>query len=292
MLERIKFSALRGQTKHKYNKFFVFVSGLRLIVEGEASCRWSEGGGRRTTNYSGEQKYLNSVNYLFGSKEGENIEVPAGIHTYNFVCHLPKPIPYSVEGQFGHVRYKIDANLDIPWALDLHAKLPFVVVRHDDLKEYPELSLPIESEEVKVFCCCWCKSEPLIIKVRLPRTGYALGEKIPVNVEIINRSSTNVVETTYAIKRVDRFKSTSPEKEKELKEKVFSSSSQGAKAGETVSFKELVKIPMILMTSNSRFCKIFQISYELKFTAETDGMSMSPEIHIPITIGTIGFDSR
>lgn len=229
------------------------------------------------------------MTYLFGSKDGENIEVPTGIHTYNFVCQLPSAIPYSVEGQHGHVRYKVDANLDIPWAFDLHAELPFTVVRFDDLKLYPELGLPVEMEEIKVFCCCWCKSEPLILKVRLPKTGYALGEKIPVNVEIINKSSTDVLETSYAIKRVDRFNSLSPEKQRELKEKVVLTTSRGAKAGETVSFEELVEIPLILMTSNSRYCKVFQISYELKFTAETDGMSMSPEIHIPITIGTSAF---
>jgi hypothetical protein len=272
-------------------KIFVFVVGLRLIVEGEASCRWSEGGGRRTTTFAGEQKYLNSVSYLFGSKDGENMEVPVGIHTYNFVCQLPSAIPYSVEGLHGHIRYKVDANLDIPWAFDLHDEKAFTVARFDDLKSYPELGLPIEMEETKVFCCCWCKSDPLIIKVRLPRSGYGLGEKIPVNVEIINRSSKDVLETTYALKRVDRFNSTSPEKQRELKEKVVYATSRGAKAGETVSFIENVEVPLILMTTNSRFSKIFQILYELKFTAETEGMTMSPEIHVPIVIGTVGFNS-
>lgn len=260
-------------------------------MEGEASCRWSEGGGRRTTNYQGEQKFLSSVTYLFGSKENENIEVPAGIHTYNFVCQLPLPIPYSVEGHHGHVRYKVDANLDIPWAFDLNDEKPFTVVRSDDLKLYPELGLPVEMEEIKVFCCCWCKSEPLIVKVRIPRTGFALGEKIPVNVEIINKSSTAVLETTFAIKRIDRFNSSSPEKRRELKEKVVLVTSRGAQRGETVSFEETVEVPLILMTSNSRYCKVYQISYELKITAETEGMSMSPEISIPITIGTVGFDN-
>lgn len=96
----------------------VFILGLRLIVEGEAACKWSESSGsgsnRRTTTYHGEEKYLNSITYLFGSKDGENMEVQAGIHTYTFVCQLPMPIPFSVEGKHGHVRYKVDANLDIP----------------------------------------------------------------------------------------------------------------------------------------------------------------------------------
>ena len=291
MLERIKKCPMRGRVKQKYNKVFVFAAGLRLIVEGEATCRWTEGGGRRTTNFAGEQKYLNSVTYLFGSKDGENSEVPVGIHVYHFVCQLPSVIPYSIEGQYGHIRYKVDVNLDIPWAFDLHEEKPFTVARFDDLKLFPELELPIEMEEIKVFCCCWCKSDPLIIKVRLPKTGFGLGEKIPVNVEIINRSSKDVLETTFAIKRVDKFNSTSPEKQRELKEKVAYTTARGAKVGETVSFVEHIEVPLILMASNSRYCEIFQISYELKFSAETEGMTVSPEIHIPITIGTVGFDA-
>jgi hypothetical protein len=295
MLERIKFPPMRGcQNKNITNLFFfvLVVVGLRLIVEGEASCRWSEGGGRRTTTFTGEQKYLNSVTYLFGSKDGETTEVPVGIHTYNFVCQLPPSIPYSVEGLHGHIRYKVDANLDIPWAFDLHDEKPFTVTRIDDLKPFPEHALPVDMEETKVFCCWWCKSDPLIIKVRLPRSGFGIGEKIPINVEIINQSSKDVLETTFALKRVDRFNATSPEKRQELKETVVYATSRGVKAGETVSFVEYLDIPIILMTSNSRYCKIFQIMYELKFTAETQGMTMSPEVHIPIEIGTVGFDSE
>lgn len=287
---------------NKYNtKVFVFILGLRLIVEGEAACKWTESSGsgnnRRSTTYHGEQKYLNSITYLFGSKDCEIMEVPEGIHTYNFVCQLPTPIPYSVEGKFGHVRYKVDANLDIPWAFDLQSERGFTVVRHEDLNIFPELRLPIEVEEIKVFCCLFCKSDPLIVKVRLPRTGFGLGEKIPVCVELINNSNKDVEKTTFSLKRVDRFHSTSPfDKTKETKEEVAESRGRGAKKGETVTFEELVEIPHTLMINNNKYCNVFQITYELKVTAETEGISVSPELYMPVTIGSValrcdGFES-
>lgn len=255
-------------------------------------CKWTESSGsgsnRRSTTYHGEEKYLNSITYLFGSKDGETMEVQTGIHTYNFVCQLPGPIPYSVEGEYGYVRYKVDANLDIPWAFDLHSEKVFTVVRYEDLNHFPELRLPCQYEEIKVFCCLFCKSDPLIVKVRLPKSGFGLGEKIPVNVELMNRSSTDVSHTTFTLKRVDHFNCQSPsEKTKEIKEEVSEARGRGAKGGETVTFEEFIEIPQLLMISNNRYCKVFQITYELKLTAETEGLSVSPDIHIPITIGTV-----
>lgn len=232
---------------------------------------------------------MNSITYLFGLKDGENMEVRTGIHTYNFVCQLPLPIPYSVEGQHGYVRYKVDLNLDIPWAFDLTAERPFTVVRYEDLNFFPELRLPCEFEEIKTFCCWCCKSDPLLLKVRLPRTGFGLGEKIPISVEMVNKSSTEVTHTTFTLKRVETFNSQSPsEKTRVIKEEVAETRSRGAKGGETVMLEEFLEIPQVLMISNHRYCKVFQVTYELKFTAETEGVSVSPEVHIPITIGTVG----
>lgn len=266
---------------------------LRLIVDGEATCKWTESSGtgnnRRSTTYQGTEKYLNSITYLFGSKDGENMEVQAGIHTYNFVCQLPAPIPYSVEGPHGYVRYRVDLNLDIPWAFDLTAERAFTVVRYEDLSFFPELHLPTEFEEFKTFCCWCCKSDPLLLKVRLPKTGFGLGEKIPIFVEMINKSSTEVTHTTFTLKRVETFTSQSPSvKTRVVKEEVAETRSRGAKGGETVNLEEFLEIPQVLMISNNRYCKVFQITYELKFTAETKGVSVSPDIHIPITIGTVG----
>lgn len=262
-------------------------------MDGEAACKWTEstgsGNSRRTTTYHAEQKYLNSVSYLFGSKDGDNVEVPLGLHRYNFACPLPAPIPYSVEGKHGYVRYKVDANLDIPWAFDLQSERAFNVVRYDDLNLFPELRLPCEFEEIKTFCCLFCKSDPLIIKVRLPRTGFALGEKIPVGVELINKSSTEVSHTIFTLKRVDRFHCDSPfEKTKEIKEEVVEVRGKGAKGGETVKYEQPIEIPHVLMLSNNRYCSIFTITYELRLTAETGGMSVSPGIYIPVTIGSVG----
>jgi Arrestin (or S-antigen), N-terminal domain/Arrestin (or S-antigen), C-terminal domain len=275
----------------KFSRFFIL--GLRLIIEGEATCKWTEsvgsGNTRRATDYLGEEKFLSSLSYLFGSKDGETVEVPAGVHNYKFACPLPPTVPYSVDGEHGHIRYKVDANVDIPWGFDLQADKTFTVCRREDLNEFAELRLPCEVEEIQTFCCWFCESDPLMLKVRLPKTGYALGEEIPVHVEMFNKSTKDVEKTIFTLKRVDTYNSQNIPKTKVCKEEIVESSSVGVKAGETVSFDHAVQIPQTLMLSNKRSCSVYQISYELKVTAETKGISVSPELHIPITLGTVGF---
>lgn len=282
---------MRGRSKRKYHGNFNFIVGLRLNVDGEAVCEWSESHGnqRSTTNFRGEEKHLELVTYLMGSKDSEAAEVRAGIYTYKFECLLPENVPYSVEGKHGHIRYKVAANLDIPWAFDLQEEKPFSVVRNEVLNS-EILRSPCEFEEIKVFCCWFCKSQPLVLKVRLPKTGFGLGEKVPIFVEMVNNSSTNVSRTNFSLKRIEQFNSHSPTvKEKIVKETVVEKSSEGVKAGQTAKLEEFLEIPQVLTTSNDSHCKVFQIKYEIKFSADTEGLlNVAPEIQMPITIGTVG----
>lgn len=216
------------------------------------------------------------------------MKIERGLYTYNFSCLLMEKIPHSVEGQFGSVRYRVDANLDIPWAFDLTSQRAFTVIRREDLNMFPELTFPREVEEMQTFGC-FCKSDPLIIKVRLPRGGFALGEKIPVSVELYNNSATNVAYTEIALKKVEQFNSESPYKEtKECMEDIEVKRGRGASSNTSVSFEDWFEVPRDLAISNYRYCSVFQISYILMVTAVTEGWNTSPEIHIPLTIGSIG----
>lgn len=267
-----------------------------LTIKGKAVCKWIEtyGGGksRSRRTFEGSQEFLNSVTPLFGSKEDEAKEVPMGVHSYNFECFLPEPIPYSVEGKHGYIRYKVEASLIIPWGFDLKLVKPFTVLRNDDLRHirYDDLRDPFTNEENVVFCCWVCKSDPLFIKVQLPKTGFGLGEKIPIFVEMVNRSSKNVTTTCFVLKKIEQFNSVMPfKKNKIIESTIASKRSTGVRAGKAINFSEFLEIPENVATSNNRLCAVFQIKYELKFTAFNDAVSNPTDIVIPITIGTSGF---
>lgn len=265
-------------------------------MQGKASCNWQErvgrGDKRDFVNFWGEEKCLNVANYLFEAKKTENTEIQMGVHNYNFAYQLPLRIPYSIEGRFGHIRYKVLVNLEIPWALDWKAEKSFTVFGYQDLSLNSELRLPSEVEDMKNFCCLFCKSSPLIIKACLPKSGYALGERIAVTIELNNRSTTNVSHTTIALQRIDKFIANKPyENSREVKEKILQVRARGVNGGESVIFAEIMEIPHILLISDEH-CKIYKISYELEITAKTKGVSMSLTVNVPLTIGSVGIQTE
>lgn len=260
--------------------------GLRLLIEGKCISEWVEPAGKSNRTFRGEERYINFLTYLVGDKEKELLEIPVGVHSYEFSCHLPKNLPYSVEGEHAIIKYKVDAKLEVPWTLiDLHAKQSFIVNRSDDLSAYSELYSPLRTEEVKKFCWGWCGSRPLLIEIQIPKTGYILGENVNISIDYQNNSNTDVDYTNVSLIKREKFISTDPvNKAITKKSKVVESLTKGVAKNSEVHIDHQLQIPKVLMTSNSLFSQTYQISYELKFFVSTTGCSSSPIIKIPITI--------
>lgn len=260
-----------------------------MTVKGKAKSKWTEGSGKNKTTYIGRDLILNSITYLLGSEHCEPQEIATGTHTYGFECQLPIPIPYSVQGEYGRVRYSVNVNLDIPWAPDLQSDVDFTVVRYEDLNYFPALKAPLECQIAKQFCCLCCASNPLILQAIIPKQGFIAGDKIPVKILLNNRSSRDVHCTTIALKRLDQYNCDgSRNKVKEVRTKIAEIRCHGVKAKSQSNFEEFIEIPQGLLLTNALYCRVFKIMYEIKVTAETGGCAKSPFVRIPFTIGTVG----
>lgn len=192
-------------------------SGLYFVLYGEAYCHWTEsrrvqvGSGNnrrtetRTTHYIGRDVYLNTKTYLFGQSGHSSVVMGSGTYRYDFACPLPPQLPASFEASHGHIRYYIEAVLDIPWRFDKESKLQFTVARVNDLNESLDLKIPCRIEEVKKFCCFFCESDPLMMTVTLPYSGFVPGQNIHVAVNYNNRSDVQVDGTKLSLKRIIRF---------------------------------------------------------------------------------------
>lgn len=129
----------------------------------------------------------------------------SGTYKYEFSCQLPEQLPASFQGSHGSINYEIEAATDIPWAFDKNLKEEFIVVRDEDLTNLPVLRIAVKSEEIKRFCCLFCKSKPLIMTVSLPCSGFAEGQEIPITINFVNKSNVNVTGTEISLKRVICF---------------------------------------------------------------------------------------
>lgn len=52
------------------------------------------------------------------------VVMPSGSRRFNFTGLLPAHLPASLEASHGHIRYHIEAVLDITWKFDKRSKLP------------------------------------------------------------------------------------------------------------------------------------------------------------------------
>lgn len=130
--------------------FCIPKTGIVIRFLGEANTSWEETKTVRddqgketneTEHLTGHEEYFEIHYYLLGSKNGSEINLPAGEHSYPFTCALPPTLPSSFEGEWGHVRYTIKVTLDRPWKFDQDAKMAFTVVSPVDLNVNPRLKV-------------------------------------------------------------------------------------------------------------------------------------------------------
>lgn len=253
------------------------------------------GNQRRQVTYSGREDYLSTTTYLFGSDSGNPIELAAGLHTYSFACALPQKLPSSFEAKNGYVRYIVRSTLDRPWKFDLAFKLPFTVIKHEDLNMLsPALKTPSKTQVSKSFYCCCFKSKPLLMKVSLPFSGYVPGQSVVVVIELNNQSNVDVEGVKLALEKTITYTSQSPRPKIKIEhgvvKEVFGVGVLNACTGQVAVNLVVPPIP----PTNINSCKVLKVAYTLKVLAKVNGAHRNPFVTIPITIGTIplSFDTR
>lgn len=187
------------------------VLGLCFTVYGSAYCGWTErknetiiiGIKTNVIQFERRDVYINTRTYLFGSDNAMPIEVPSGTHRYEFSYQLPRLLPPSLCVNRGLIRYNIEAILDVPWNYDKEFKLSFIVIRPDDLIAL--LKQPTEHKEIRKIYSFFQQSQPLLMSVKLPLTGYSPGQLIHVTIDYNNKSNVEVLKTQINLIRSIRY---------------------------------------------------------------------------------------
>lgn len=185
--------------------------GIEVKFKGSGKVHWSEQktvqrdgqSETETVHYNSSETYYSREYRVWGN--GEKNELPPGTHQFNFSFLLPNGIPSSFESSTGQVRHCCKAKMDIPWGIDKKAKRPYSVNTLLDLNRDPQAQMPIEYNEHKYLCCFWCRSGPLSMVVRIPRSGYVPGQKILLNAECSNMTRNKVSYSKASLKQKVTF---------------------------------------------------------------------------------------
>lgn len=274
-----------------------------MLLDGNAYVHWTEhrstGKSSYVVVYSEKEQYINSKTIFIEKDAHNDLYLEVGEYTYPFKIILPDGIPSSFYHEIGKIGYTLKSTVDIPWAFDKHTIRSFTLINPLDLNKLPPtLRQPYGVSETKILCCGCCSSDPITVTFSTLKTGFVPGEIIVSNVNIDNRSNREVKKIT--LKLVQELNFTGSSRELIVKttkvRKCFRNIVEmnftqivPPKTNQNLEGNTRIIIPSIAASSNG-ISKIIVINYLLVFTFKCSG-SLSKDISIPITIGTIPFET-
>jgi len=139
---------------------------------------------------------------LWTADQSPDGRLAPGQYSFPFRFDIPSSAPSSFEGTVGSIRYELHGRIGTG-LLKFDRKIAFrvpvqQVVRISD----PRLLQPARQEVQKTVGCLFCTSAPIVLTVTAPKTGYCIGETLPVHVSVENGSSNRITITATLCQRV------------------------------------------------------------------------------------------
>ena len=157
---------------------------------GEAEVEWW------INTYYEQHRYINAEVYfkekiiVWGEENATSGEIPAGEHAFPFEFKLPENLPHTFESKTGTIKYEIKAEVHRVGKLKFNPeeRSTFYVRNGPNfLEPFMEPKMVDMTERID-FCCCYDYGS-VSLMCNLPRTGYTLGDKIPISLNIENHTT-------------------------------------------------------------------------------------------------------
>ena len=152
-----------------------------------------------TIEFESKKVFVDAKIELWDKDKSPDRCLPPGEHSFQFSFSLPAHSPSSFEGEHGTIKYSLKAKID--GHEDHKTKAKVKVAEVVDINT-AALNKPVRLEKEKTICCLCCASGPITTNVELPRTGYCIGENVPLEVTVENGSSRNLTITARLLENV------------------------------------------------------------------------------------------
>ena len=251
---------------------------------GRAYVRWTEtegtGNNSRMVSYTSSEVYVDVRQTLWTADQSPDGRLAPGQYSFPFRFDIPSRAPSSFEGTVGSIRYELHGRIGTsPLKFDhkLAVRVPVQqVVRINE----PRLLQPVRQEVQKTVGCLFCTSAPIVLTVTAPKTGYCIGETLPVHVSIENGSSKRITITATLCQGVVYMVR---HRHKYSKKALVHIRSDEIAPHITREWDPALQIPETEIL-DERSCFIIQMSYYLKVTAIIPwGFNLSTKI--PLKLG-------
>lgn len=266
-------------------------NAITVTLKGYAEVEWSEtfssSDGNNTTTttyvYHAKEEYVNETAMMWHKEEVDSGALEPGKYAFPFRFPLlSEKLPSSFEGKYGHIRYQVEAKISTgTFHFD---KKVFVNIRVADRFDINVSALmsPCQYEIDKKVFSLLGSNAPISLTVSLPRTGFYVGEGIPLSASLDNGSGRTVTLRT-TIKSTETFHAEGETRTHAHDLIIF----QSPPVAEHTTFQwspaDLIAIPSTTPTISN--CGIISLDYTLVIEAVIP-WARNAVIKIPIVLGT------
>ena len=210
---------------------------------------------------------------------------PPGAHNLTFRFLLPQKIPSSFEGRVGSVRYELLGRVVTGvMKVEDSVEIELPVLEIVDINKLPNLLAPKSVTIQKKVWSFPCTLANVSMVVGLARSGFCIGEDIPLNVALENGSRYEV--TLSAVLRQKVTYTARRNRRQYDKATVVQVTSQRFAPRTSTIWPTNLRIPMEEATTQDY--ETIHVQYRIKVAASV-GWGQTLVAKIPITIGNIPF---
>lgn len=268
-------------------------SGIKLLLTGESSCQWRDytcmpryahnpnNKEYRKETFKGCEIFLIYDEYVLGNETGNAVLLKPGLNAFRFSCGLPSDLPSSYKSDYGSIHFWIETVvfLGFPINSKYSEKISFHVVDSDDIDSNPFARDPISSEMSKSFFGILGKSEPMTTSVTLPRSCFASGEVVPLNISIKNKSGVGIKFITVEVIQLTTYSSQTPKSIQKVDETVLAKNAVNEIPNPDGEIMQLfMTLPELRPVKH---CKIISTAFEFYVTLQMKGLHSYPTLKIP-----------
>ena len=275
-------------------------TSIEVSLKGYASVHWSEtqgtGDDRRTVWYSSREEYVAKTAILWNKQNSPDGLLEAGTYKFQFSLSFQPfsrvvyglVLPPTYHGLNGRIVYEVQAVIVKASALKINKRVsvefPYSTVV--DLNASPGILSPQMLQVQKTLCCLCCATGPISLTARIPRSGFCVGVRDAVSVEVdIENGSNRQIRYLQAelIKRVI----CTAQGHHEVSENTIRhiNSNTPIQPGSNSSWKpHPLSIPNTEASITT--CGIIELRYILKVQAVVSG-AVNPKVEFTLLLGNV-----
>ena len=264
---------------------------VTVALLGRAHVHWTDFERDRTAHTANED--ILSLKVVVWDKEqgtgGGKLQT--GKYSFPFQFSIPKedlPSSFGTLDSIGWIRYYVEGRIgtgQMKFDHVVQAVFPFTGLV--DINS-PNLRRPVRQEIRKTTCCCCCISNKITLSAETPRTGYCIGEVIPLNITAENGSSQQIKISAILTQKISYHARGTRCGNRFL---VIGASSNPIQGRSSISWSpgHELKVPQTALSLASS--GIINVQYVLMVTAVIP-RSRNSSAMIPITIGNVPLQNQ